>query len=325
FLDDFFRFVSFDSHFRSSVLLIIRVDQLIGGGSYNILVVEDTILLAQHYAAVLEAAGMQVEIVSDPMQLLDVLPEFNPDLILMDIYMPGCTGVEASQIIRQHIAYCNLPIVYLSTESALERQLEALRVGGDDFLHKTISDEHLVEAIRIRAKRFRALAMLMNRDGLTGLFNHINLKLLLEREISQTLRRDSPLSFVMLDIDHFKLVNDQYGHPVGDQVIKSLARLLSQRLRSGDIAARYGGEEFAVILPDTPAEAAKTLIDGLRQEFAKVSYVHEDGEFTSTFSAGISTSPPYQEMESLIAAADGALYQAKHNGRNRVDLESNTD
>ena len=306
-------------------LLMEQLDAVLGNSQespYRILIVEDTPLLAEHYSNVIQTAGMQTEVLHDPAKLLDVLPVFCPDLILMDILMPGCSGVEAAQVIRQHPAYTNLPIVYLSTEKSLTHQLEALRAGGDDFLQKPISDTHLVSAVDIRARRFRELTALMVRDGLTGLLNHINLKLALERELSQAQRRSSSLCFVMLDIDLFKSVNDTYGHPVGDQVIKSLARLLSQRLRKGDIAARYGGEEFALVLPDTQPENARLLIESLRQQFAQITYAHESGAFNTTFSAGIATCPPQLEMEALIAAADGALYQAKHGGRNQVAIDT---
>ena len=158
----------------------------------------------------------------------------------------------------------------------------------------------------------------MNRDSLTGLQNHINIKISLEREIAQAERRSAPLSFVMIDIDDFKLVNDTYGHPVGDQVIKSLARLLSQRVRKGDIAGRYGGEEFALILPDTVPEEAFRLVESLREQFEKIKYSTEKGEFSSTFSAGIASCPPYEIMEGLITDADAALYKAKRTGRNKV-------
>jgi len=282
---------------------------------YRILIVDDTVLLAEHYAAVLQAADMQTEVLNKPEHLLEVLTTFQPDLILMDIYMPGCTGIEAAQVIHQHSVYTNLPIVYLSSEVALDKQLEA---GGDGFLTKPISDIHLVAAVRNRARRFREMMALMNQDSLTGLLNHINLKLALEREISLVQRRASPLSFVMMDIDNFKSVNDTYGHPVGDTVIKSLGRLLTQRLRKGDIAARYGGEEFAVILPDTTIENAYNVIDDLRQQFEKINFVHKNGEFNVTFSAGIAECPPYKEIGDLIAAADSALYEAKHAGRNQV-------
>jgi diguanylate cyclase (GGDEF)-like protein len=305
-------------------LLIEQLDIVTGRkqeSNYRIVIVDDTELLAKHYAAVLEEAGMKTTVLNNPEKILDVLAVFRPDLILMDIYMPGCSGIEVAQVIRQHTDFTNMPIVYLSTEKALDQQLQALQVGGDDFLQKPISDSHLVAAVRIRARRFRELSALMNQDSLTGLLNHINLKLALEREIAQAARRASVLSFVMLDIDKFKLVNDTYGHPVGDQVIKSLARLLSQRLRKGDIAARYGGEEFALILPDTSAVEAYNLINDLRQQFSKIIYSDVKGDFNSTFSGGIASSPPYTEMDQLIAAADKALYKAKHEGCNQIIMD----
>lgn len=306
-------------------MLVEELDEVAGNkrmSPYRILVVDDTALLAQHYATVLENAGMLVGIVTDPAQLLNVLTAFTPDLVLMDIYMPGCNGVEAAQVIRQQQVYMNIPIVYLSTETSLTQQLEALHIGGgDDFLQKPISDAYLVDAVRIRAKRFRDLSALLNQDGLTGLLNHINLKLALEREMSQVQRRASSLAFIMLDIDLFKSVNDDYGHLMGDRVIKSLARLLIQRLRKGDIAARYGGEEFALILPDTSLEFAYTLIDDLRLQFSKIRHVHEEGEFNVTFSAGVALCPTHKDMQSLIVAADAALYRAKQDGRNQVVID----
>jgi len=308
-------------------VLVEQLDDVIGNkqvSPYRVLIVDDMALLAQHYAAVLESVGMLVGIVNDPAQLLGVLSAFSPDLILMDLYMPGCNGMEAAQVIRQQQVYMNMPIVYLSTETSLTQQLEALHIGGgDDFLQKPIGDKYLIEAVRIRAKRFRDLSVLMNQDGLTGLLNHINLKLALEREMAQVQRRSSSLSFVMLDIDLFKAVNDEYGHLMGDRVIKSLARLLSQRLRKGDVAARYGGEEFALILPDTSLELAYTLLDDLRLRFSEIRHIHANGEFNVTFSAGIGYCPSHQDMQSLIAAADAALYRAKQDGRNQIVIDGN--
>lgn len=284
----------------------------------RVLIVEDDVLLAEHYAAVLHGAGMQVTVINDPVWLLDVMVEFTPELLLVDLYMPHISGIEVAQIIRQHPSYQSLPIVYLSTERGLHQQLEALKMGGDDFLQKPISDEHLIAAVTIRAQRFRGLNTLMRCDGLTGLLNHISLKLTLERELLLIQRQRGALTFVMIDIDHFKTVNDRYGHPVGDQVIKSLTRLLTLRLRKSDTAARYGGEEFALILPDTPLAAAHALIDNLRQSFAQIVFSHGGADFSVTFSAGIAAASPCGGMNTLIEAADQALYEAKQRGRDQV-------
>ncbi len=303
--------------------LVESLDQLLDSDvavPFRVLIVEDTVLLAQHYATVLQAAGVDTAVINAPEQLLDAMSDFRPELILMDLYMPNCSGIEAAQIIRQHPLYRSLPIVFISTEGELNRQLNALKMGGDDFLQKPITDLHLVAAVTIRAQRFRGLNSQMRCDSLTGLLNHITLKLTLEHELALSQRQKGELSFVMLDIDHFKSINDRYGHPVGDQVIKSLARLLNQRLRKSDTAARYGGEEFALILPDTSLEAARILLDDLRQSFSQIIFTHEGREFSATFSAGITMAPAVSSMKGLIAVADNALYEAKHRGRNQVVL-----
>ncbi len=305
--------------------LVEQLDKLSGRTiehPYRVLVVDDTPLLAEHYATVLKTAGMETQAITDPAKLLDTLAEFPPDFILMDIYMPHCTGIEAAQVIRQHSSYQSLPIVYLSTEGALQKQLEALSVGGDDFLKKPISDTHLITAVSTRAKRFRELNALMTQDSLTGLLNHINLKLALERELACWQRHERLVNFVMIDIDKFKQVNDEYGHPIGDRVIKSLARLLSQRLRKTDVVARYGGEEFAIVLTNINVDQAYVLVDGLRETFSKLEHVADIGMFKCTFSAGIAQMSVKHDMFSLIKSADEALYQAKSNGRNQVVVYS---
>ncbi len=303
--------------------LVEQLDLLTGKKKqqkYRILIVDDTELLAEHYATVLQLADMEVKVVNRPHNLLEILPIFSPDLILMDLYMPGCSGFEATKIIRQTSNYTNIPIVYLSTEKGIEEQLDAMQIGGDDFLQKPIKDEHLVKAVGLRAKRFRALTSLMNKDSLTGLLNNINIKLALEREISLSVRNAKVLSFVMIDIDHFKKVNDTYGHPEGDKVIKTLARLLDYRLRKGDISARYGGEEFAIILPETKAEEARKVVDSIRARFSQIKFQYANKTYSVTLSAGIATCPDISSMQELIAAADKALYESKNNGRNQVTI-----
>ncbi len=303
--------------------LVETLDLLTGRrqeSAYRVLVVDDTEELAEHYVAVLDGAGMKAKHLTDPSRLLRCLDSFRPDLVVMDLYMPRCTGTEVVQVLRQHPVHGHTPVVYLSTESAIDTQLAALRVGGDDFLTKPIDDTHLVEAVRIRAARFRALNELVSRDSLTGLLNHIHFKLALEREVALAHRRRATVAVVMLDIDHFKAVNDTYGHPVGDRVISGLARLLAQRLRTTDIAARYGGEEFAIILPDTTAAQARQVVDELRVQFAAVQHVSTQGPFRATFSAGVASVPPSDDMQKVLDDADRALYQAKRAGRNQVAL-----
>jgi diguanylate cyclase (GGDEF)-like protein len=128
------------------------------------------------------------------------------------------------------------------------------------------------------------------------------------------------LSFAMIDIDYFKQVNDSYGHPVGDRVIKSLSRLLKQRLRTSDLVGRYGGEEFAVVLVDADGVTAMKVLDNIRDDFSQLRHLAEEKEFTVTFSCGIADVSQFPDATKLSDAADKALYKAKHAGRNRVML-----
>lgn len=289
----------------------------------RVLIVEDVEVLAQHYALVLRRAGHEVTAVTDVRHLFESLTRQKADLILMDLYMPDCTGIESAKMIRQIDDYVDVPIVFLSMESEIAEQLKALRIGGDEFLHKPIRDDHLIAAVTIRARRFKHLRSLMTKDSLTGLINHVTLNYELEREISRAIREKSEMAFIMLDIDHFKEVNDQYGHQVGDRVLKSLARSLIQHLRKSDIVARYGGEEFSLILPGTSCKEAFGHIDRIRTEFSKQDQSYDNGSFKVSFSAGISSCPAHTMLEDIVKAADRCLYQAKAQGRNCVVSECN--
>ncbi|MEI8396545.1 MAG: diguanylate cyclase [Rhodospirillaceae bacterium] len=284
----------------------------------RILVVDDDRLQGALNALVMRRAGMEVKHITNPLQTIEVLQEFEPELVLLDMYMPNCTGMELAAVIRQMEAFVGLPIVFLSAETDRDKQLEAVGLGGDDFLEKPIRPEHLISAVISRTERYRKLRSVMMRDSLTGLFNHSSITDRLMHEITRARRQDSTLSAVMLDIDHFKRVNDTHGHPVGDRVIKSLARLLTRRLRTTDIIGRYGGEEFLLILPDTSTENAATLVEQLRRAFSKLVQRAGSQEFSCTFSAGIAAFPDYDDGSTLNEAADEALYHAKKMGRNRV-------
>lgn len=285
---------------------------------FRILIVDDDQTLAEHYAVVLRHGGMQVSVSTQPLEILDRLTAELPDLVLMDIDMPECTGPELVKIIRQFDRFVSLPIVYLSTETDLERQLSALHSGGDDFLTKPLTDRHLLAAVAIRAERSRVLRSLMNRDSLTGLLTHVALKEHLEAELARAKRTESPLSFAMLDIDGFKQVNDRHGHLLGDRVLKTLADLLRKRVRTSDTVGRYGGEEFGIVLPDCGIQDAAPLIESLRDGFASVRFHSEGSELRVEFSAGVAMAGPESSVDDLIERADRALYAAKKEGGNRV-------
>ena len=304
-------------------VLVDKLDHLTSTqpvAAYRVLIVDDTDSHATHYAAILEQAGMSVRVVNDPLLVMQPLLDFVPDLILIDMYMPGCNGAELAMVIRQMDAFIGIPIVFLSAETDPDKQLAAVGLGGDDFLLKPVAPQHLVASVSSRIKRSLLLRSFMVNDSLTGLLNHTAIKDQLAREMIRAKRNKTALSMAMVDIDHFKLVNDNYGHPVGDRVIKSLSRLLKQRLRENDLVGRYGGEEFAVILVDADGPAAVKVLDNIRRDFALLRHLAGEQDFSVTFSCGVADLSNFADGSRLIDAADKALYQAKHAGRNRVVL-----
>lgn len=285
---------------------------------YRVVIVDDETILATFYNLTLGHAGMDTRVVNAPSKLLDTLSGFDPDLILMDLYMPECSGLELAQIVRQFPAYTTVPILFLSTESRLDLQLKARHLDGDDFLQKPLQPGQLISAVTSRANRYRDLKKLTDRDSLTGLLNHSNILRTLDRELIAAGRTKTPLSVAMVDIDHFKSINDTYGHAVGDQVISRVTHVLRNRLRRTDYVGRYGGEEFAVVMPTTDAAAAKAVLDQLREASNSIEHRSGDQQFTVTFSAGVAAFPAVSEASKLVEAADAALYKAKRDGRNRV-------
>lgn len=288
---------------------------------FKVLIVDDMEVLAEHYATVLRESGMRVETISDVDDLLEKLSDFKPELILMDIHMPQCSGLDVAKVMRQKDELIGVPIIFLSTESDPSQRLFAMELGGDDFLQKPVTNEHLLASVRTRALRFRKLRSYMLNDGLTGLFNHVSIKTLLEAEVSRAQRQTNPLSFAMIDIDHFKVVNDTYGHPAGDRVLKNVARMLKKRLRKSDLIGRYGGEEFAIILPETDIKTAEKILNGVRENFSLITQQSSDEQFSCTLSAGITQLNPNDSVDRLIADADAALYEAKKGGRNKVCIK----
>ena len=305
--------------------LVERLDLLTGHGPgepYRILILDDDPDLALYYAEVLTAAGMQAMASGNPLEIMDSIAAFQPDLILLDVYMPACAGSEIAAVLRQREGTLSTPVVFLSTENGIDEQLAALSLGGDEFLTKPIAPWHLVAAVTARARHARLLRSLIAKDGLTGLLNHSTLIQRIESEVSRASRFGGTLSCAMLDVDHFKQINDTHGHAAGDRLLRSLSLFLKQRLRRSDIIGRYGGDEIAVLLPHTDSETAHQVVSGICQSFAQIRHHAGAETFTATLTGGIATYPGLSTPEMLIEAADHALYTAKRAGRGRVEIYS---
>jgi diguanylate cyclase (GGDEF)-like protein len=286
---------------------------------YKVLVLDDSKSQALFCDKALKAAGMETHVITDPMEVLNAMEAFQPEIIVMDMYMPGCTGTELASVIRQQSEYLSIPIVFLSGEEDVEVQLQAMRQGGDDFLTKPINPDHLAARVQNRGHRSRALNNLIVRDSLTGLFNHTHILDRLAQACRQAKENNTPLCFAMVDIDFFKKINDNYGHPVGDKVISALSLFLKQRLRKSDSIGRYGGEEFAIIMPATRGKDALHFLNDIREVFSQLEHTSGDTEFKVSFSCGICEFTG-ENAEHIIEQADEALYAAKKQGRNNVQL-----
>ena len=296
---------------------ILDLVQNVEPEQHRVLIVGTTRVAVKLIQRTLSEHGINSRAILGPERLLDELHSYRPDLILMGMYMPIINGVEATRVLRQMPAYRSLPIIYLSSESDVGMQVEALRLGGDQFLNTPFNPVVLAAVVKTRIERFREIQRSTRHDGLTGLLNHTAVKSSLQAMVDK-LSPSSLLTVAMIDIDHFKSVNDTYGHPAGDQVIRGLGWLFKGRLRSSDLIGRYGGEEFMVALPDITPAQAHSVIDSVRKDFSSLPHKHAGGILHCTFSAGIASFPEFSSAILLIEAADFALLRAKQNGRNQV-------
>lgn len=286
-------------------------------GVPRVLVVEDSPTAVAHIQRSLSQHGIDSRAINDPRSLLEAAAGYRPDIILMDMYMPFCTGVEVTRALRQLREFHAVPVVYLSSETDIAHQVEALRLGGDQFLTKPVNPVVLAAVVKTKIERYRDMLYSGRHDSLTGLLNHTAAKARLD-ELLTALGPGGQLAVAMIDIDRFKSINDNYGHPVGDQVILRLAWLLRGRLRSTDLIGRYGGEEFIVALPGVGIDQATRILDRIRESFSSLPHAHAEGTVRVTFSGGIAALPDHAGSGALAQAADSALLKAKRGGRNRI-------
>ncbi len=285
----------------------------------KVLIIEDQRTVASYYQMVLKLSGFEAKIAANLGNVLEEMREFHPDLILMNTFLSEINAADLSKVIRQIDDYVGVPIIFISNEDDFGRRIEALDLGGDDFLVKPIKASHLMAVVRSRLERSKVLRSYMVRDSLTNLLNHTAFRSVLTQEVNRCKRQNAALSLAMMDIDHFKSVNDTYGHAAGDSALKGLSRLLLQRLRKSDIVGRYGGDEFVALLIDCESQQALKIMDEIRVHFSEIEfYPNKSKSLSLTFSCGISTFPKYQTAESLSDSADQALYIAKADQRNKV-------
>ena len=298
----------------------------------RILIAEDDRVSLRLLEAHLSAWGYEVVSARDGSEAWRMLQSADPPrLAILDWMMPGMDGTDICREVRLADREPYTYIILLTALSGEENLCAGMDAGADDYLTKPFRVNEL--RARLRAGRRivdlhdeliaarEALRVKASHDPLTGLWNHEEIISNLRRELSRARRGGNLVGAIMVDIDHFKLVNDNFGHQAGDVVLRAVAERMVQRLRPYDAVGRYGGEEFLVVLPGCDLENAAALADRLRLGICGAPFDTPDGLIPVTISLGVAVScPEEQDAGALVRIADQALYRAKEKGRNRVEL-----
>src|SRR5216683_3308522 len=240
-------------------------------------------------------------------------------LVIDDVLLGDIDGFDVCRRVRANPALQLVPIIFVTRRGDLEERVRGLQVGGNDYVAKPFDPPELVARVRSHLSRLSVLREMAIRDGLTRCYNHKYFKMRLDQELVRARRYNSPLSLGLLDIDHFKHVNDTHGHPGGDSVLAHLASLLIASVRSSDIVARYGGEEFAFVLVEAGAQEAAVVAERMRARVEAHEFEVPGGaRLRATASIGLAAAQGKEPAAALVQRADAALYEAKAQGRNRV-------
>lgn len=261
----------------------------------------------------------------DGPQALEILNEQGDDidLVLLDVMMPGMSGLEVLKNIRNQNELMNIPVILVTANADDQNVAEGLDLGAFDYIIKPYSLMVLLARVRTALREKERLDLLekwATTDPLTELLNRRFFFELAERETERSLRHKNAISYIMLDIDFFKKVNDEYGHIVGDQTLVSLSQLIKKQLRKVDFCCRFGGEEFVICLPDTELKQAKEVAERLRVTVNKMPLNCTNQTFNISVSLGIACNKENESPEQTISRADTALYKAKAAGRNQTQV-----
>jgi len=301
------------------------------------LIVDDSPSIRAQIRAVLERVDDFDEFIEagDGLQAFKMMVDRRPDLVVCDLIMPVFDGLKFLALRATRPELVNIPVIMLTADGDANRKVEVFDQGASDYVTKPFNDRELLARVRVHYRlkvlqdelrdANKRLESLADTDGLTGLYNRRYFDGLLLRELQRTARYKTPLGLALLDIDHFKSVNDTFGHPTGDAVLRNVSNLVISSVRVTDCAARYGGEEIAIVFTQTTAQGVTEVTERLRQRLESFRHQFEGQEVHCTASFGVAVCDGRGEMPSaqeLIGRADRALYRAKHTGRNRMLLWS---
>jgi len=305
---------------------------LMGRKDFSLLVIDDSPALRRDVLRLLERVDFvaRAEEAANGLEGYRKAVERPPDLVLCDLVMPSVDGFKFLSMVRSRPELSDVPVILLTGQADVETKIRGLELGASDYVTKPFDGGELLARIKVQLK-IKALQDALRRsnerlrelssvDPLTGLFNRRHFMGVLESEFKRMQRYDTPLAFVMLDIDHFKRLNDAHGHQAGDDVLRDLGGLIREQTRAADVPGRYGGEEFCVLLPQTGLKGAAGFAERVRRAVEEHRFPTEEGELRVTASLGVAAcpAPGVDRAQDLIGRADDALYQAKAEGRNRV-------
>jgi diguanylate cyclase (GGDEF)-like protein len=297
--------------------------------NFLILIVDDVSKNLQVVGAMLDEVGYATTFATSGKQAIERVKTANPDLILLDLMMPEINGLQVCEHLKADPLHAEIPIIFLTASNDSQHLLQAFGQGAVDYVTKPYKAPELLARVKTHLelkytrdelkKALVELETLATTDSLTGISNRRHLLTLAEREFQRAQRYRHPFSILMLDIDHFKSINDTYGHATGDEALKLMADVTRNALRQVDIFGRFGGEEFVVFLPETPLPDAVTVADRIREAIASVSVAMDDAAIRMTVSIGVATYQTEEpNLDTLLMRADKALYEAKQRGRDRV-------
>ncbi|GAC1336341.1 MAG: hypothetical protein NVSMB23_00910 [Myxococcales bacterium] len=286
----------------------------------RVLVVDDDPVFLQLVTAVLRSDGMAVSTLSDGLRVLDALQQNRPDLLILDVSLPGFSGFDLCRMLRTTPEWQDMPIVFVTATSSTESRIAAFQARADDYLQKPVVREELLARVRVRVERARLMREKGYRDSLTGVLLRRAFMETVDARLAECRRRASRLSVSILDLDDFKSLNDRHGHLSADRVLARLGALMQTRFRVEDVRGRWGGEEFVLGISGEGAEMTHLLVERLLAELRAMEFTDDRGApFRAGFSAGVATYPADGEvLEDLMRVADRRLLAAKAQGKGRV-------
>ena len=294
----------------------------------QILIAEDEIVSRTLLTALLKKWGYEPIAVENGVDALEAMQSNEMHFAILDWEMPGMSGLEVCQKIRERNKPIPPYLIILTSRGEKKSIVTGLEAGANDYISKPYSTEELLARIRVGQRMIElqinllkareALVYEAMHDPLTGAMNRRAILDSMEKELKRAKRTNSTLSIGLCDLDHFKRVNDTYGHQIGDKVLCRFVSIIRKNFRNYDLIGRYGGEEFLVIAPALPDSAEETFYNRLRVQVEQCQLSSDSGNFSITVSIGVAFTKGVTTVDKLIALADAALYEAKAQGRNRV-------